>query len=102
MVAGIQPPVDFYPLILHVYEWHSEPICSSRTGVRVAVLCFLGFRIQDVRILMMPIGNWPSSDTAHRYYNYTPTTTRQHFPCFVASFISLFILVGLGSQLLGG
>ena len=24
------------------------------------------------------------------------------FPCFVASFISLFILVGLGSQLLGG
>jgi len=24
------------------------------------------------------------------------------FPCFVAYFISLFILVGLGSQLLGG
>jgi hypothetical protein len=24
------------------------------------------------------------------------------FPCFVASFISLFIRVGLGSQLLGG
>ena len=24
------------------------------------------------------------------------------FPCFMASFISLFILVGLGSQLLGG
>jgi len=24
------------------------------------------------------------------------------FPCFVASFISLFILVGLGSQHLGG
>jgi len=24
------------------------------------------------------------------------------FPCFVATFISLFILVGLGSQLLGG
>jgi hypothetical protein len=29
-------------------------------------------------------------------------TTHYDFPCFVASFISVFILVGLGSQLLGG
>ena len=29
-------------------------------------------------------------------------TIHYDFPCFVASFISLFILVGLGSQLLGG
>jgi len=29
-------------------------------------------------------------------------TIHDDFPCYVASFISLFILVGLGSQLLGG
>jgi len=29
-------------------------------------------------------------------------TIHYDFPCFVASFISSFILVGLGSQLLGG
>ena len=37
-------------------------------------------------------------------YFVSPAKKKIHydFPCFVASFISLFILVGLGSQLLGG
>ena len=37
----------------------------------------------------------PPSGGSEEKYHYD-------FPCFVASFISLFILVGLGSQLLGG